>query len=222
MQPMDSIASRATARRSQPSASATTALSASPSLPEPMKTTLSVSRASAKIEYTRGKPTRNGSDTESLKVSGAAPVPPSPPSTVMKSTPRRPSAMVAARSCQNCRSPTADLIPTGSPVACASSSTQSSMLSTSWNSRVPRGADAVLALAHAADLGDLGRDLRRRQHTAQARLGALAELDLQGADRRGGHEVGEPGEVEGAVEVPAPEVGGADLEHEVPAVPVVL
>jgi hypothetical protein len=67
-----------------------------------------------------------GSDTWSLNTSGAAPVPPSPPSMVMKSTPRSPRAISRARSCQSCISPTADLIPTGRPETSASFSTKSS------------------------------------------------------------------------------------------------
>ena len=72
--------------------------------------------------------------TESAKTSGAAPVPPSPPSIVTRSTPRPVSAISRTSSCQNDRSPTADLIPTGSPVSAASISTQSSIPSTSENS----------------------------------------------------------------------------------------
>ena len=49
MQPIDIIASRATLTMSAPSAKATIALSGSPSLPEPMKVTSSVSPASAKV-----------------------------------------------------------------------------------------------------------------------------------------------------------------------------
>src|SRR5829696_7506964 len=59
---------------SQPNAKATTALSGSPSLPPPMKVTRSASPCSAKIRYTRAKPTWKGSDTVSVKISGAAPL----------------------------------------------------------------------------------------------------------------------------------------------------
>src|SRR3712207_4148577 len=134
MQPTANIGSRATLSMSQPSAIATTALSGSPSFPLPMNVTSWAIPALAKIEYTRLNPTRNGSDTESEKTSGAAPVPPSPPSIVTKSIPRSPRVMKPASSSQNTVSPTADLTPTGSPVYATSSSTQSSMLSTSENS----------------------------------------------------------------------------------------
>ncbi len=139
MQPIESIGSRAMLSMSQPSAMATIALSGRPSLPPPMNVTSSVSPASAKTRKTRLKATRNGRETESLNTSGAAPVPPSPPSMVTKSTPRSRLDICAARSSQNVRSPTADLMPTGSPVSSASSSTQSSMLSTSLNSACREG-----------------------------------------------------------------------------------
>jgi hypothetical protein len=45
-------------------------------------------------------------------------------------------------------------------------------------------ADAVHAHRHAARGGDLGRDLGPRQHAAMARLGALAELELDHLDLR--------------------------------------
>ena len=81
----------------------------------------------------------NGSATESVKISGAAPVPPSPPSMVMKSTPRPVSAIRSVSSSQKTRSPTADLMPTGKPVSSASNSTQSRRLSVSENSACREG-----------------------------------------------------------------------------------
>ena len=99
-----------------------------------MNVTSSCRPRRANSAYTRAKPSRNGSDTASVKISGDAPVPPSPPSIVTKSTPRSPSAIASVRSSQNARSPTADLMPTGSPVSAASSSTKSSSESTSSNS----------------------------------------------------------------------------------------
>jgi hypothetical protein len=86
---------------------------------------------------------------------------------------------------------------------------------------VPRGADAVDALGDAAGLGDLGRDLLAGQVPAEARLRALAELDLDRAHGPAGHDVLEPGEVEAAGGVAAAEVGRADLQHELAAVAVV-
>jgi len=139
MQPMDSIASRATETMSQPSAKAHSAVSGRPSLPDPMKTTSSVMPARANAAYTREKPILNGSATWSVKASGPAPVPPSPPSTVTKSTPRPVSAMRPASSSQNASSPTADLMPTGRPVASASISTKSIRPSTSEKAEWPGG-----------------------------------------------------------------------------------
>ncbi len=133
MHPTDSMASRATLIMSTPSASATTAFSGMPSLPAPMNTTSSVSPASAKTEYTRGKPRRKGKDTASVNTSGPAPVPPSPPSIVMKSTPRSRGTIAVASSSQKVMSPMADLMPTGRPVRSAMSSTRSSIESTSLN-----------------------------------------------------------------------------------------
>ncbi len=66
-------------------------------------------------------------------------MPPSPPSTVTKSTPRSPRAISVASSSQKPISPTALLIPTGRPVASASSSTKSSIESTSWNAECREG-----------------------------------------------------------------------------------
>jgi hypothetical protein len=69
-----------------------------PSLPEPMNTTFSCRPRSAKARYTSVKPSLKGSATWSLNTSGAAPVPPSPPSMVMKSGARARSCPSRARS----------------------------------------------------------------------------------------------------------------------------
>ncbi len=75
----------------------------------------------------------NGNATWSLKASGAAPVPPSPPSIVTKSGPACRAAIREASRSQKPTSPTADFTPTGSPVASASRSTNSISPSTSEN-----------------------------------------------------------------------------------------
>ena len=87
MQPIASIASRPTLIMSQPSANASSAASGKPSRPAPMNTTSSAIPASRERGYTRAKPSLNGSATWSVNASGAAPVPPSPPSIVTKSGP---------------------------------------------------------------------------------------------------------------------------------------
>jgi hypothetical protein len=69
--------------------------------------------------------------------------------------------------------------------------------------RVPRRADAVAPLGDAPDGGDLGRDLGARQDASQARLGALAELDL---DRAHGVPLAGVGEAR-QVETSGPAVG---------------
>ena len=70
-----------------------------------------------------------------MNTSGAAPVPPSPPSMLTKSTPRPPGprspSICLTSESQNSRLPTADLMPTGSPVSVAISSTKSSIESAS-------------------------------------------------------------------------------------------
>ena len=127
--------------------------------------------------------------TESANTSGAAPVPPSPPSIVTRSTPRPVSAISRTSSCQNARSPTADLIPTGSPVSAASISTQSSIPSTSENSAcrdgltqsTPCGTPRVAAIS--------AETFAAGQHPAEPGLGPLAELDLQRTHRCRGHRV---------------------------------
>ncbi len=139
MQPTLSIASRAMLTRSAPMAMATMVRSGRPSWPDPIQTIRSESPASSKTRKTREKPTLKGSATWSAKASGAAPVPPSPPSIVMKSGPLPVSAMWAASSDQNPRCPTADLIPTGRPVSSAMASTKSTRPGTSWNAECELG-----------------------------------------------------------------------------------
>ena len=107
---------------------------ANPSLPAPANTTSRCSPAATKVWYTSAKPAWKGRATWSVKVSGPAPVPPSPPSTAMKSGPRPVEAMCQASSTQKLRAPTADLIPTGSPLASARRSTKSTRPATSSNS----------------------------------------------------------------------------------------
>src|SRR6185436_17901902 len=69
---------------------------------------------------------------------------------------------------------------------------------------------------------DLGRDLRGGQHAAEARLGALAQLDLDRLDVRALH--GLEGALEGevAVWVAAAEIAGPDLPDDVAAVAVMI
>jgi hypothetical protein len=82
--------------------------------------------------YTDAKPSLKGSATWSQNTSGAAPVPPF--AAVDGDEVRRAaggSRSARASSCQKSISPTADLMPTGRPVASARRSMKSSIVSTS-------------------------------------------------------------------------------------------
>src|SRR5699024_10314782 len=80
---------------------------------------------------------------------------------------------------------------------------------------VTRRAGAVLATRDPADLRDLLGDLGCGEQAAEPRLGALAEFDLDRADRVLLGEVHQLLDVEAPLGVPAAEVGGADLVDEV-------
>jgi hypothetical protein len=98
-----------------------------------MNATFSCMLRSANVRYTCAKPSLNGIATWSANTSGAAPVPPSPPSMVMKSGARPLCSICCTSSRQKLISPTALLIPTGSPVASAIFSMKSSIELTSRN-----------------------------------------------------------------------------------------
>ena len=87
---------------------------------------------------------------------------------------------------------------------------------------VPRRRDAILVHGHATDLGDLFRNLRRRQHAAMTGLGALADLELHHLDLIGGGHPRELFRIERAVAVAAAEISGADLPDQVAAVLLVI
>jgi hypothetical protein len=53
------------------------------------------------------------------------------------------------------------------------------------------GRDTVLSHRDASDIGDFLGDLRRRQNTAMAGLGTLADLDLDHLDLFGGRRLPE-------------------------------
>ena len=80
------------------------------------------------------------------------------------------------------------------------------------------GADAVLAHRYATDLRDLLRDLDRREHAADSRLGALAHLDLDRADRQARHLRQQTLEAEPAVGIARAEIPGAELPDQIAAV----
>jgi hypothetical protein len=152
-----------------------------------------------------------------VKTSGAAPVPPSPPSIVMKSgarplvahLPRQlvPEAHLADRALD------ADRQAGGVGEALDEVEHRRHV-----GERGVRGrAVDVLAHRHAADAGDLGGDLGGGQEAAHAGLGALAELELDRAHRRRRHGREEASPCEAAARVAAAEVAGADLPDQVAA-----
>ena len=87
---------------------------------------------------------------------------------------------------------------------------------------VPGGARDVLALPDAPNTSDLRIHLGARQMSAQARLRALAQLDLDRAHGAGADNVDQPVQIEIAVLVAAAEVACADLKDEVAALAVVV
>ena len=141
---------------------------------------------------------------------------------VMKSTPRSPLRIASTSSCQKPRSPTADLMPTGRPVSAAIHSTKSSSESTSWNCACRDGEAQSLPSGMPRMPAISALTFAPGQQAAQTGLGALAELDLDGPDRRARRGGLEPLHAERAVLVAAAEVGGADLEDQVAALPVVV
>src|SRR5260370_35236552 len=81
-----------------------------------------------------------------------------------------------------------------------------------------RRRDAVLAHRHPARQRDLLADLGRRQHAAMARLGALAELELDHLDLRIGGAGGELLGRESAVGIARAEGARAQLPDDAAAV----
>ena len=67
---------------------------------------------------------------------------------------------------------------------------------------------------------DLGGDLGRRKDAADAWLGALAQLDLDGANRMSVDRLLQPGHAEPAVDITTPEVPRADLQDDLATVEV--
>src|SRR3954469_6056351 len=76
---------------------------------------------------------------------------------------------------------------------------------------------AVAALGHVARFGDLLADLGAGQKPAMARLGALAEFDLDHLDLIVRRPVPEPRRIEPAIAVAAAEIARSDLPDDVAA-----
>ncbi len=154
-----------------------------------------------------------------MNSSGAAPVPPSVPSTTTKSG-QMPVSSIALQIARNSHGwPTQSLKPTGLPPhARRMSPDQAQHFDRGRERRMARRRDAVHADRHAPDGGDLGRDFGGRQDPAMARLGALAELDLNHLDLFVGRHGREFFGAEGTVRIAAAEIAGADLPDDVAAV----
>ena len=82
---------------------------------------------------------------------------------------------------------------------------------------VPVGGDRIPVCRDAADPGDFLGDLGGRQNAALARLGALAELELEHPDLLVGRELAQPVVAQIAVGIAHAVFRGADLEHEIAA-----
>ena len=131
------------------------------------------------------RPSVSGIPTWSSNSSGAAPVPPSEPSTTMKSgvVPTSSIALQIART--STREPTQSLKPAGLPPASSRIRPMNSMSSTACGR--PRWLDG---LTHFSPCGTCRMSaisfvtLARRQHPADAGLGALAQLEGDALDGR--------------------------------------
>mmetsp|Transcript_14735 Transcript_14735/g.41489 ORF Transcript_14735/g.41489 Transcript_14735/m.41489 type:complete len:206 (-) Transcript_14735:1099-1716(-) len=84
-------------------------------LPEAMMLTFSRIPAAVRMSWTKARPSLRGVPTRLLNSGGAAPVPPSPPSTVMKSGWTPSCSIACTRAANSSRRPTHSLKPTGFP-----------------------------------------------------------------------------------------------------------
>ena len=116
--------------------------------------------------------------------------------------------------------PTADLMPTGRPVASATSSTKSSIESTSWKTACRLG-DAQSSPAGMPRISAISRSPSPPAASRRGRAWRPAQLDLDHPDRRDRHQVDQPRQVEAAPLVAAAEVRRTDLEDDVAALAVV-
>ena len=157
-----------------------------------------------------------------MNSSGAAPVPPSLPSTTMKSG-RISVSSIALQIARNSQGwPMQSLKPAGLPPDSARSSRdEGHHLERRRKCAVARRREAILARFDAADRGDFLRDLGGRQHAAMAGLGALAELDFDHLDLVVGGRGGEFFRIE-CRRVAAAEIAGADFPDDVAAVLAVI
>ena len=172
---------------------------------------------------TKTSPSRIGMPRWSANSSGAAPVPPSLPSTTMKSG-RMPVSSIALQTREKLPR-VADAKLEADRLAAAQApelGDEAHHLERGREGAVARRRKAVAADRHAADRRDFFGDFRRRQHAAVAGLGALAELDLDHLDLVVGGRGGEAGGIERAFGGAATEIARADFPDHVAAALAVI
>ena len=124
------------------------------------------------------RPSVSGMPTWSSNSCGAAPVPPSEPSTMTKSGVTPVASMPLQMDRNSVRAPTQSLKPTGLPPESRRSVAMNAIISHRRAERRVRGwRHHGAALRHAAGRGDLRAHLGAGQHTAQTGFGALRQLD---------------------------------------------
>ena len=179
MQPSANMKPRAELHQSAPSAIMRAMSKALITLPAQPRRMRARRFRPTSVLCTSSRPSCSGAPTWSVNSSGAAPVPPSAPSTTMKSGTMPVSSIALAIANHSQGWPMHSLKPVGLPPDSSRSRSMNCSISIGVRERAVAGRrDAVHAHRHAARLGDLGRHLRARQHAAVAGLGALAELEL--------------------------------------------
>jgi len=130
-----------------------------------------------------------------------------------------PSASIALQTAStSTREPTQSLKPTGFPSASSRSCATNMMSFTrGMKRRMCRRADTLLADWHTSVAGNLLADLCGWEHTADAGLGALAQLDRDALDKVVSGLVRELIRIERAVFGAGSEIAGADLPYHVGA-----
>ncbi len=172
---------------------------------------------------TNSRPSRIGTPMWSVNSTGAAPVPPSLPSTTMKSGRMPVSSMALAMPMNSHGWPRQNLKPTGLPPDSSRSCWMKCISSIGVeNALCARRRDAVFAHQDAAGVGDFLGDLVLGQDPAMAGLGALAHLDLDHPHLRRLRLCGEAFRVEAPVGGAAAEVAAAELPGQVAAVFAVI
>src|SRR6202162_5965546 len=208
MQPSANMKPRAEWHQSAPSSIVRATSKAVMTLPLAPSRTRSRRLSPTRVLCTSSSASCSGVPMWSANSIGAAPVPPSPPSTTMKSgvTPVSSIALQMPKNSHGC--PSENLKPIGLP--------PESSRSRPMKSRSSSGVSD--ADRHAARLGDLRGHLGARQHAAVAGLGALRDLDLDHLDLGGARLLGELFRIELAVRRAAAEIAAADLPDQVAAV----